>query len=263
MNQKSFNRQFSIALEALTELQPEIDAAQIRPMPAAPDLDGVLAEIGPMPREALFLGVASDGLPVLLNLHDGAPGPILIAGDPGTGKTAFLRNIARSVEFMHRPEDVQYGVLTNYPDEWVGYSEMPNCVGVFRFYQDAAIDFLYSLSGWVRTNKSGRQSVLLLMDDLESIQQMDFDVQQTFRYLLLRGPARRMWPIVTVNADDASLLQTWLELFRTRVLGRIQAGSTSAHLAAVDDPSIFDILQGGLQFALREGDAWIKFWIPT
>ena len=68
--------------------------AQVKPAPALPPLNEVLAEFGPMPPEALFLGVASDGLPVLLNLHDPIPGPSLITGDAGTGKTGLLQTIA-------------------------------------------------------------------------------------------------------------------------------------------------------------------------
>jgi len=41
-------------------------------------------------------------------------------------------------------------------------------------------------------------------------------------WLLLRGPARRVWPVATVNAGRASQVEVWLEAFRTRVFGRIE-----------------------------------------
>src|SRR5215207_4204721 len=113
------NRQFSLALEALAELKlGTTSALQPKPISAAPNLNGVLAELGPLPREALFLGVASDGLPVLLNLHDSHPGPMLIIGDAGSGKTAFVQSVARSVIQTHNQDDVQFGVITKQPDEW-------------------------------------------------------------------------------------------------------------------------------------------------
>jgi hypothetical protein len=87
-------RSFSLMLEAMAELKPEIDASlPLRPgspVPAAPSLTDSLSELGPLPKEALLLGLAPDGLPVLLNLHDPSPGPLLIAADPGAGKTALL-----------------------------------------------------------------------------------------------------------------------------------------------------------------------------
>ena len=107
-------RNFSLMLEALAELQPEIQAAQqAKPVPrssrepaeairpAAPSLADSSSELGPLPREALLLGLASDGLPVLLNLHDPHPGPLLIAAEPGAGKTALLQMIAQATAEMH------------------------------------------------------------------------------------------------------------------------------------------------------------------
>ena len=63
----TINRQFSLALEALAELKADDTAPppSTQPMPVAPTLSEVLASLGPLPRDALLLGVASDGLPVL------------------------------------------------------------------------------------------------------------------------------------------------------------------------------------------------------
>lgn len=269
MSSYSSNRQFSLALEALTELQPELQnqraeaepESRLVPVPLAPSLESVLDEVGPMPREALFMGIAPDGLPVLLNLHDPSPGPILVTGDPAAGKTAFLQNIARGVERMHTPEDVQFGVITAFPDEWEGFSDMPHSAGVFPVFHSSAMDFLYSLSGWAHANKGGQQSVILLLDDLESMEEVDFDARQTLRWLLLRGPARRVWPVVTVNAEHASQVETWLEAFRTRLFGHIEGESPG--LVEKADLPVFQSLKAGVQFALREGRDWMKFWVPT
>ena len=90
---------YALMMEALNDLKPEIDAArqlqtQPKPAPALPMLGDTLAEYAPMPHSALFLGVASDDLPVLLNLHDPVPGPLLVAADAGAGKTRLLQTIA-------------------------------------------------------------------------------------------------------------------------------------------------------------------------
>ena len=139
-------RSFSLMLEAMAELKPEIEAALPKPVPAAPSLADSLSELGPLPREALLLGLASDGLPVLLNLHDPHPGPLLIAADPGAGKTALLQLIAQAAADMHEPSDVQFGVVTNYPDEWGHLTELEHCVGIFPTYHDSAIEFLSSMA---------------------------------------------------------------------------------------------------------------------
>ncbi len=71
----------------------------------------------PVSRGSLLLGLAEDGLPVLLDLYDPAPGPLLVAGDGGSGKTAFLQSLARATG-LQDPGDIQFGVVTPFPEEW-------------------------------------------------------------------------------------------------------------------------------------------------
>jgi hypothetical protein len=169
--------------------------------------------------------------------------------------------IAQAATEMHTPSDVQFGIVTNYPDEWEHLAGFEHCVGIFPTYHDSAIDFLSSLSGWAHANKGSQQSILLLVDDLESMEHIDFDAQQTLRYLLLRGPARRVWPIIGMNAERTLRVESWLEAFRTRIFGSIQSDHTAENLTGVPEATLKH-LQSGLQFALREGEDWLKFWIP-
>ena len=255
---------YALMMEALSELKPEIDSARQAPTqtaPALPPLSDVLAGYSPMPPAALFLGVASDELPVLLNLHDPVPGPILIAADPGAGKTALLQMIALAAGATQGPEDLQFGVLTNHPDEWSRVEAIPNNVGIFPLYNQSSEDFILSLASWAHDNKTSQQSVLLLLDDLEAASNLDFDARQNLRWLLLRGPARRVWPIVTLNPNRMETLMPWLEAFRTRVFGAMQDPKHIQQLDAVSaEPGT---LNSGSHFTLREGDSWLRFWIPS
>jgi hypothetical protein len=241
---------FSLALEALPS----------RPGLAVPALSGILAEIGTLPREALFLGLALDGLPVLLNLRDPLPGPILITGDAAAGKSAFLQMIACGAQQTHRPEDVQFAVITNRPEEWEGFPVTGHSVGVFSWQQNAAKDLLLSLSAWAHANKS-KQSVLLLVDDLEAIAKMDPDALQSFRWLLLRGPSHRAWPVVTMNAERYGQVLAWIPMFRTRIFGRIEKRHIAEAVGA-DPSSALEQLEAGVQFSLRERGHWIRLWLP-
>jgi hypothetical protein len=214
-----------------------------------------------MPHEALFLGVASDDLPVLLNLHDPIPGPILVTADAGAGKTALLQTIALAAGQMHQPEGLQFGVLTNHPDEWNGLESIPNNVGVFPLYHQSAEDFILSLASWAHGNKTSQQSVLLLLDDLEAASNIDFDARQNLRWLLLRGPARRVWPIITLNPNRMENIMPWLDAFRTRILGPMR---NQRHIEQLDAVSAeLESLHGGSHFTLREGESWLRFWIPS
>jgi hypothetical protein len=255
---------YALMMEALNELKSEMDTtrqSQTKAAPARPSLNQVLAEYGSMPQEALFLGVASDELPVLLNLHDPIPGPILVTADAGAGKTVLLQTIALAAGQMHQPEDLQFGVLTNHPDEWNGLESIPNNVGIFPLYNQSAEDFILSLASWAHGNKTSRQSVLLLLDDLEAASNLDFDARQNLRWLLLRGPARRVWPIITLNPNRMENIMPWLDAFRTRILGAIQNQKQIEQLDAVS--AELESLHSGSHFTLREGESWLRFWIPS
>ncbi len=256
------DNRYSLMMEAYAELRPEMETArQIKPMPAQPILSQVLAGFGPMPEEALFLGVASDELPVLLNLHDPIPGPLLIVGDPGTGKTALLQTIAQAIERTHEPEKVQFGILTNHPDEWKGFEEVPNNVGVFPIHHRSSEDFILSLASWAHGNKSSRQSVVLLLDDLEAVTRMDMDAVNNLRWLLLRGPARRVWLIITLSTQNIKNMEAWLGAFHTRILGNVQDAKIISKLDA--GQADLNSLRSGSEFTLREGERWLRFWIPA
>jgi hypothetical protein len=256
-------RQFSLALESHLELKADEEKTlHPAPIPALPALGSVLAEIGPLPREALFLGIASDGLPVLLNLHDPVPGPLFVLGEAGAGKTGFLRSIVRSLSQTHKADDLQYGILTNHPEEWNDIEATKHRVGVFSIMHQSAQDFMLSLASWAHGNKTSRQSVLMLVDDLEAVAKLDFDALQNFRWLLARGPSRRVWPIITMNADRYGQVLSWIPIFRTRIFGRIR-NERAAEVLSGDRASALGQLEALTQFALRENEKWVKFWLPN
>src|SRR5689334_12467075 len=104
------NRRFSLALDSLSELRLQSTSTeQTQSTTASSNASRILDELGPLPRGALFLGMAADGFPVLLNLYDPHPGPMLITGETGSGKTTFLKSIAQSVVQTQHERDVQFG----------------------------------------------------------------------------------------------------------------------------------------------------------
>jgi len=100
----------------------------------------------------------------------------------------------------------------------------------------------------------------LFLDDLEAATNLDFDAKQNLRWLFLRGPARRVWPINTLNPGRMENIMPWLDAFHTRVFGPIQDSSQIRNLGA--ESANLGSLNSGTQFALREGENWLKFWIP-
>ncbi|NJN79094.1 MAG: hypothetical protein HC797_00700 [Anaerolineales bacterium] len=198
---------FDLMTETLTELVEEKQADVKPPLSsgqtALPSLTSILKDISPLPSHALFLGMAEDDLPVLLNLHDPIPGPILIAGDKSSNKTMLLQTIARAVDMTYSQNEVQYGVVTPYPDEWKNFYNKENNASIYSTQDDNTKELLQSLVTWAHRNKGEEQSVLLLIDDLEAMTKLDEQTQQNLRWLLLRGSSRRVWTFVTLNATRA------------------------------------------------------------
>jgi hypothetical protein len=251
-----------LMVEALTAFVQEDAAHRTPPVPGLPTLREVLADAGALPREALFLGLAEDGLPVLLNLYDPIPGPILVSGDQASGKTALLQMVARGVELLHMPDEVQYAIVSPYPHEWNKFKENPNNSSLCHIQDEHTKDLLYSLVTWAHNNKGDKNSVILLIDNLEEFAKLDEETVQNLRWLLLRGPTRRVWPIVTVNSSRVAEINDWLGFFRTRLFGCTQDAQDAQYLTRTPDYPLDDLVAGS-QFTMREGKQWLKFWMPT
>jgi hypothetical protein len=258
------NRKFSFDLLDRLKLggneSAESDPSQ--PEPATPSPEKILSEIGPLPRQALFIGIAADGLPVLLNLHDPTPGPLLVIGEKGAGKTAFLKCLGRALSLTHSEDEAQYGVITTRPEEWEQVEKTVHRVGIFDVSQAGAQELVQSLASWAHSNRETTQSVLFLIDDLEAVVKMEAEALQHLRWLLLRGPARRVWPIVALHAEGYGAVLPWLENFRTRVFGRLTDPEVGRALGG-DQKSELDHLEAGRQFCLRENGGWLRFWLPS
>lgn len=265
----SLRQNYELALEAFEEVTSEHiptegrqkAAGRTPPQLAPAPLDKVLAKFETLPQDALFLGAAYDGLPILLNLNDPTPGPILVAGDQDCGKTALLQRIAQATAITHTPAALQFGVITNHPDEWKGIEEIKNCMGIFPTYHKSADDFILSLADWAHNNRSEKRFALLLIDDLEAVMGMNDSVQQKLRWLLLRGPNRRVWPFITLNAGRSGKVLPWLDAFRTRLLGAVR-NSVDAEAIVPTQGAGLHLLEPGLEFVLNENRQWVKFWIP-
>ena len=233
-----------------------LPGSQMEPSALADALDA----FRPLPPEALFLGVAGDGLPVLLDMHEPSAGAILVVADPGAGKTSFLHSLACAAEILHTSREVQFGVCTPVPGEWDGFAHFPTCVDILRTSQKEAISFLDSLVAWVTGRHSRVQAVLLLLDGLEAVAELPAHARQLLYWLLRHGPVNLVWPIVTIDAEKLVQVQGWLPLFRTHIFGPTSGGPSL--LGYPQDVRAFDTLQAEGGYMLREGGHWLKFHAP-
>ena len=253
--------EFTLALRAYQQVQAEMGIPPPTGGQILPNAFNMLERNGPLPAKSLIFGIAGDGLPLLLRMNRSATGPILLIGDKGSGKTAFLQTLAQTTRRLNPVEETAILALTDFPDEW----QIPNLPGralrVHPLYKESTPNLLQHLANWVTTNQSGR-SIILLLDGLDSLLQLDEETQQTFAFLLENGPRAQLWPVVSVNSARALKLPDWLALFRTRIYGRIvnpQISDDLTHLPGAPLESLFP----GAEFCMRHQSNWMRFWLPS
>ncbi|MBV6395850.1 MAG: hypothetical protein HFACDABA_01436 [Anaerolineales bacterium] len=259
------SKYYSLALEALAELAPELADATNRATPppqTQPNFDAVTRGVGNLPAGALFLGMADDGLPVLLDLFDGSPGPLLIVGDERAGKTLLLKTLARTAAEIYAPHEIQIGIVSSDKTDWTELESLPHCAEVNAFSENDSQELVAALYDWAHQDARAGLAVLFLVDGFDCIGQWDEATRTHLRWLLLRGPSRRIWPILTLNAARIGDVKEWLSLFRTFIYGRVSNDSFGDMLTGASNAGL-ESLRAGVEFTMREGNHWLRFQIPS
>ena len=255
------NSQSALALRAFREVQIEMGQDPAPGQTLFPALDETLDRLVSMPADALMLGIASDGLPLLLHLRDPRPGPILLTGDRGCGKTDFLKVFLQAAQRFCRVSEASFAVLTETPSDFDHIGESEHLLGVWPAYEMISADLLSELASRAQ-HPDIQHPIVLLIDGLESVLQMEPEAQDNLAYILSCGPQKLVWPVVTINSGLALKLPQWLAYFRTRIYGRIANPGTIESLTPVPGAPLNRLFPGS-QFCLRQKSKWLKFWMPS
>lgn len=215
----------------------------------------------PLLHGSLQLGVAENGLPILIDLYDPTPGSLLVAGDGSGGKTTLLQSLALGSDFQD-PGEILFGVLTPFPEEWSGLEVLSNCLGIWPAYHSSARHFLAQLVSWADVLPGTRQVVVLMVDGFDLLIANGFHDQNDLRWLLTYGPRRQVWPVISINPGRLPRPETWLDYFQTRILGRVKRPQTTQLLGVGPEFDLSDLSQKG-QYGLWQKDCLVKFHLPS
>lgn len=259
----STTAQFLPGLYTFPEIQTELQQEEYTASPTQRALidESTEERTIPHPAGSLVLGLAEDGLALMLDIYNPALGPLLIAGDGGSGKTALLKSLAQASDNQD-PGEIQFGVITPFPEEWTEQEILPNCLGIWPAFHPATKDFLLKIINWANALQGSHQLVLLMVDGLDLLTSGGFNIQHELRCLLMIGPGRHALPVVTINPGRLAHLETWLGYFKTHLLGQVKRPQT-ARLLLKDSKINLAELEAGKQFYLPRQNGWLKFRLSS
>jgi hypothetical protein len=237
------------------------------PPPDQLDLAQFLGRFNHLPKLTLPIGINEDCNPVLFDLKDPRPGPILVIGDEPEGNTNFLRLLASAIDASEAASETKFMVISAQPEQWsdwIGALKTPDCcLGVLSSQDGETDEWVIRLAERVEQRLSGRHMdgpILFMIDNFEFITHTDTDVRLNFEWLCNNGPDAQIWPIFTLPTLQALEMGRWIRYFRTRLIGKM-ANPTAGRLSIYGglDTTEFDPKR---QFAIRIQDRWLKFWLP-
>lgn len=267
----TFSLQFGRGL--LRSLKPdkpasvEMDASECPPVDAM-DLTQFLQRFNRLPKYTLPIGINEDCNPVLFDLKDPRPGPILVIGDEPEANTRFLRLMVSAIDAREDAPDTKFMVISSQPEqwaEWIGALRVPDCcLGLLSSQDGEADEWVIRLAERVEQRLNGRHMngpIVFMIDNFNFITHTDTDVRLNFEWLCSNGPEAQIWPVFTLPTLQALEMGRWIRYFRTRVMGKM-ANQAAARLSIYGGLQTDDF-DPERQFAIRVQDRWLKFWLPV
>jgi hypothetical protein len=231
-----------------------------------PYLKNVLNQLTPHPSRTMMLGVCDDGLPLLLDLTNPAPGAILAVSDVQYANITFVKSLLSSACFLNTPGQLQVHILSLHKNDFPDFYKRPHFTQQISPNQPNSHDLIEALCDLVEVRQRGQNrgpAHLLVIDGLDLILNNSKERQLAdFLWLIQEGPLHRVWPLVTLGSSyfKEDMLSI-IERFGTYVIGRVEASTLINHLAgdAVLDTSH---LVPGVEALVYSGFDFIHIQIP-
>lgn len=183
-------------------------------------------KIGTLPREAIFLGVAEDGLPVLFNTADKSSPNIMVWDKTPKQGLRLLKVIADYLLHSHQGNRVEFLVLTRFPEDWgelnkygMGYNGDTSCIGIIPFYSDLASRFIGHLCSWIENQNIAKNPIIILIDGIENVNHSSDKFQECFTKILFTGRMRSIYVVGTSKMKYYEEIKFWLRGFQHDIQG--------------------------------------------
>lgn len=229
-------------------------------------LDELIRRAPGLKKRTALLGQTLEGLPLMFSLEDPCPSSILVVSDHAGGKTALTMTLTASLARLNKPEDVRFAVVTSRPDEWTGLETLypAHFMKITSSSRVEAENLIYHLCDLVEARQNGMHvgtSYILIFDGMEMLKNMDVDLQANYEWLVRCGSQQQIWPLATLNTDSMESNFRFADLFRTRIIGTIDAPQTAARFMP---PRLYGNPREGAvsRYTVRIHQHWLQFRIP-
>jgi hypothetical protein len=231
-----------------------------------PYLHEVIEELMPLPPYSMVLGVCEDGLPLLLDLTNPAPGQLALVSDNEFGNRELLRSVIQSVNLLNDPKQVSTHLITARPEYYPELSANGNHVRTYDPFHAESQILIEEVSNLVDARKAGmarRPVQVLAIDGLELLlSELDESQSEQLEWILKAGHHTQVWVVASiVSGTTGQSFGDTLNLFGTRVFGRVQRPQTLRGMQAQNSTALADAIPG-VEAYVESGDEEIKILIP-
>ncbi len=235
----------------------------------APSMESVLAQCDELTPYSAFLGLCEDGLPLMLDLTNPAPGSLMVVGDAQSGKTDLMRSLLASVDQLNTAEQVVTHLAVRNPEEYQDLALAGHCREILPCSDAQIPALLLDLSNEVqqRRRKGAKDiadlpAVLFCIDDLaDLLAHLDGDETARLHWIAKHGPRSRVWLIASLSSENSpDIHPRLLEAFRTHLVCGITDRRLGKYLCSDPRLNTRDI-DFGRQFFVPFGEQWLRTWI--
>ncbi len=195
-----------------------------------PDIGAVCKKIGPIPGNAILVGVATDGLPVMFDIDPKGSSHTMV-WDRVVGQG--LRLIKTAIEYIMRYKNdkryTEFVILSNNTREWLkladhelGTWSRNECVGVVPFWDVVADQVIFALSGWCVAERGTKKPVIVFIDGFENVLKMGDKFQHNLKAILTYGRKYGVFVIASAKSEHRQGLSGWLDFFQAEIYGQPQ-----------------------------------------
>jgi hypothetical protein len=229
-----------------------------------PTLQKVVEQVGPIPPYNLLMGVCEDGIPLLLDLYNPAPGSMLLLGDVHSGKAQLLNTMLISASELLSPDQVAYYIFSSDPGGFVGAAQAKHCRDLRTPDGPTLRKLITMLLQTVedrRYNQKVGPAIILVLDDLAAaLPLMDKITIERFHRLIKHGPRSQVWVLATLASDQFDrVAPPIIAAFRSHFFSRIASETQAAIITGFNDTPVSQ-LEAGYQFCVPFGEQWVPFW---